>query len=81
MKLSKVKKATDKIIDESQRQAIVELIDLKSEDDMKQIIAELRADRRANQAEHKSMHREFVIMRWILGLVVALLIFVLSKIS
>ena len=73
MKLSKVYQTADQIIDKSQRKAIVKLIDMKVESEMNKFIAEMRAERKANQ-------REFLIMRWILGLIVALLVFLLTKV-
>ncbi len=77
--LTDINQETEKIEGNSQqKQAILKLIEIKTDSDMKEVIAKMEGMQIAIDTKFSSLKSEITILKWLIGIVVALLTAVLT---
>lgn len=71
MKLSEVSKLTDKL---ENKENILQLIDVKIESDMKEVINKIDMLQNRSDSEFKRLEDKIAMVIWVLGILIALIV-------
>ena len=64
---------------QDQKKAMLQLIDAKIDNDMKEVIAELKHLESKIQMTHDKLSNEIKIVYWVIGIAMAVMVFVVAK--
>ncbi len=80
MNLSEVSDNLERIpLPADQKKAMLHLIDAKIDNDMKEVIAELKHLESKIQMTHDKLSNEIKIVYWVIGIAMAVMVFIVAK--
>ena len=80
MELSEVSNSLDSILlPADQKKAILKVIDFKLDNDMKEVISELRQLEAKIQMTHEKLSNEIKVVYWVIGIAMAVMLFVVAR--
>lgn len=80
MNISEVSEGIEKVsLPSDQKKAILQLIDAKINDDMKEVIAKMEQLDSKIQMVHDKLSNEIKVVYWVVGIAMAIILFVVAK--